>query len=214
MVPRLLTPIFRLTSHVSLLYESSVAGETLLIVDDDSFMRDLLTESLSEAEYATEAAQDGKQALSLLSRSDFQVALVDLSLPDMGGMEVVDYLSNESPDTQIIIMTGYPSLQSAIDALRKGAQDYIVKPFKIPEVRAAVSRALKNQQLQAEVRSLRRRVHDLEGEARQLRAGSVSRQPSPSGRPAPRSLPGAYGTAATRRPPAESEGGENPDETG
>ena len=81
---------------------------TLLIVDDDAFMRNLLTEYLSKAGYVTKVAKGGKQAINLISQVDFQVALVDLSLPDIGGMEVIDYLSKESPDTQTIIMTGYP----------------------------------------------------------------------------------------------------------
>ncbi len=84
-------------------------------------------------------------------------------------MELVKDISNESPDAQIIIMTGYPSLESAIEALRNGAQDYIVKPFKVPEIQAAVGRALNNQRLQAEVRELRRRVRDLEQEVHRLR---------------------------------------------
>lgn len=176
-----------------------MADEALLVVDDDPFMRELLAESFSDAGYQVASAETGKEALHLLSLSEFQVILVDLSLPDVGGMELVDQISNGYPEAQIVIMTGYPSLDSAIEALRRGAQDYIVKPFKIPEVQAAVSRALKSQRLQAEVRELRHRVRDLEQEASRLRAAGPAAQPT-----APRArrvgpLPGAYGTMSAYR---------------
>lgn len=186
-----------------------MAGETLLIVDDDPFMRELLTESLTEAGYNVSASEDGKGALRALSLTDFQVALVDLSLPDTDGMDLIDAIADGSPEAQIIIMTGYPSIDSAIEALRRGAQDYIVKPFKIPEVQAAVDRSLKNQALQAEVRQLRRRVRELEQEAHQLRAGGA--RPQAPARPV--GLPGAYGAPAARRPQQEpDEGGDQGDQ--
>jgi len=190
-----------------------VEDNTLLIVDDDAFMRNLLTEYLSKAGYVTKVAKGGKQAINLISQVDFQVALVDLSLPDIGGMEVIDYLSKESPDTQTIIMTGYPSLQSAIDALRKGAQDYIVKPFKIPEIQAAISRALKNKKLQSEVESLRKRTHDLEAEVTQLRVSGITKQSSSSGKQTKRPFPGAYKNATSNRPSIKTQRKESPDET-
>ena len=189
-----------------------MADETLLIVDDDPFMRELLVQSLSQAGYLVTAAEDGNQAQHALNLNKFQIALVDLSLPDMGGLELIDAISNGSPEAQIIIMTGYPSLESAIEALREGAQDYIVKPFKLPEVQAAVSRALKNQKLQLEVRDLRRRVRDLEQEVHLLRTGAGQSRPQAS---RPTVLPGAYGALAPPRPPEpESQDGEPRHESG
>ena len=133
---------------------------------------------------------------------------LDLSLGDANGLEVVDTIIDGSPDTQIIIMTGYPSIQSAIDALRRGAQDYIIKPFKMPEIHAAVARSLKNQRLEAEVRQLRRKVRDQEHEILQLKTksgGPVAgrRQPGPAARPA--GLPGAYGGAPPAAPAPEAD---------
>lgn len=173
-----------------------MAGEAILIVDDDPFMRDLLAESLTELEYRTIPAPTAKDALHAISMNEIHVALIDLSLGDANGLEVVDTIIDGSPDTQIIIMTGYPSIQSAIDALRRGAQDYIIKPFKMPEIHAAVARSLKNQRLEAEVRQLRRKVRDQEHEILQLKTRSGgpapgARAPRPVGRPA--ALPGAYG---------------------
>ena len=180
-----------------------MAGESLLIVEDDPFMRELLSESLSEAGYQIRSAENGEETRGLLPRNAFDVALIDLSLPDADGMQIVDDISDASSDTQIIILTGYPSLESAIEALRRGAQDYLVKPFKIPEVHAAVTRALKNQKLQTEVRDLRRQVRDLEQEVSRLQGGGT--QPPPSRRPAP--MPGAYGGPTAPRVPGTQPGG-------
>jgi DNA-binding NtrC family response regulator len=145
-----------------------MAGEAILIVDDDDFMRELIAESLGELEYWTIPVGTVKDALHAVSINEIEVALIDLSLRDGTGLEVVDTIIDGSPDTQIIIMTGYPSIQSAIDALRRGAQDYIIKPFKMPEIHAAVARSLKNQRLEAEVRQLRRKVRDQDQELVQL----------------------------------------------
>ena len=185
-----------------------MAGEAILIVDDDPFMRDLLSESLTELEYHTIPAGTTKDALHAISVNEIHVALIDLSLGDANGLEVVDTIIDGSPDTQIIIMTGYPSIQSAIDALRRGAQDYIIKPFKMPEIHAAVARSLKNQRLEAEVRQLRRKVRDQEHEILQLKTksgGPVAgrRQPGPAARPA--GLPGAYGGAPPAAPAPEAD---------
>lgn len=187
-----------------------MAGEAILIVDDDPFMRDLLSESLAELEYQTIPAATAKEALHAISVHEIHVALIDLSLGDANGLEVVDTIIDGSPDTQIIIMTGYPSIQSAIDALRRGAQDYIIKPFKMPEIHAAVARSLKNQRLEAEVRQLRRKVRDLEHELLQAKTrsggGGGPRPPRPVARPA--GLPGGYGGAAPAaqppQPPADA----------
>ncbi len=189
-----------------------MADETLLIVDDDAFMRELLTESFTETGCAVTAAEDGKQALHALSLNEFQIVLLDLSLPDTDGLELIEQITGGSPEAQIIIMTGYPSLESAIEALRGGAQDYIVKPFKLPEIRAAVSRALKNQKLQVEVRDLRKRVRDLEQEANRLRAGGADATQSRPQASRPAALPGAYGAMAPPRPP-EPESGEPQNES-
>lgn len=179
-----------------------MAGESLLIVEDDPFMRELLSESLSEAGYQTKTAENGAETRSLLPRIEFDVALIDLSLPDADGMQLVDDISEASSEVQIIILTGYPSIESAIEALRRGAQDYLIKPFKIPEVQAAIARALKNQKLQTEVRGLRRQVRDLEQEVSRLTAGGA--QPT---NPRPVQLPGAYGGATPPRVPGTQPGG-------
>jgi DNA-binding NtrC family response regulator len=193
-----------------------LAGERLFVVDDDPFMVELLSESLTEAGYQVTTAQTGEEAIRTLNKIEFQVALIDLSLPDADGMDLVRQIADTAPEAQILIMTGFPSLESAIESMQQGAQDYIIKPFKVPEMLAAVDRALRNQKLEAEVRELRRRVRELEQE-RQASRGSGAR---PEARPQPArpaGLPGAYGAMAPPRPapdatppeegPAEGESG-------
>lgn len=183
-----------------------MTSEAILIVDDDPFIRDLLAESLAELEYRTIPVGTGKDALHAISINEIKVALIDLSLGDTNGLEVVDTIIDGSPDTQIIIMTGYPSIQSAIDALRRGAQDYIIKPFKMPEIHAAVTRSLKNQKLEAEIRQLRLKIRNQDQELVQLRTKSVSTGPRPLGLPPsgrPAAIPGAYGGAPPAAPPVQ-----------
>ena len=186
----------------------TLANESILVVDDDAFMRELLQESLTEAGFNVDVAESGKEALHHISVHEYHVALIDLSLEDMSGLEVVDTIIDGSPDTRIMIMTGYPSIQTAIDALRRGAQDYIIKPFKMPEVQAAVARSLRVQKLEAEVRTLRLKVRDQEQEITRLRGNAPGRpvggSPQAAGRPT--ALPGAYGAPRAQPPePEESQ---------
>ncbi|MSS73424.1 MAG: response regulator [Candidatus Latescibacteria bacterium] len=150
-----------------------MAGERVLIVDDDPFTLELLTESLSEQGFRTVAVQDGERALEVLRQGNFRVALIDLSLPGMGGMDLVREVNLTAPETTMVIMTGYPTQESAIQALRQGAYDYIVKPFKIHEVTATLEKALAQQTLKAEVGALRARVRELELELKRHQEGTA-----------------------------------------
>jgi len=167
-------------------------------------MRELVAEALVEAGYDAAPTGSAQEALRKLSLGEFHVAIVDLSLGDSEGLELVDAILDGSPDIQIIIITGYPSLESAIDALRRGAQDYLIKPFKLPELQAAVTRSLRNQKVEAEIRELRHRVRDQDEEIRRLRGGART---AATGRPAPArpsSLRGAYAPPASASPPPPS----------
>lgn len=158
-----------------------MAGERILIVDDDPFTLELLTESLSEQGFNPVAVQDGEKALNALDRGDFRVALIDLSLPGMGGMDLVREVALRAPETAILIMTGYPTLETSIQALRQGACDYLIKPFKVQEVTATLEKALAQQTLKSEVGALRARVRELEQELKRhqegLAGGAAGRLP-------------------------------------
>ncbi len=176
-----------------------MAGEHILIVDDDPFTVELLTEALDEQGFLPQSAPDGKGAREALNRREFRVAIFDLSLPDLEGMELVREVNQSSPDTAIIILTGYPTLDSSIEALRQGAFDYLIKPFKVPEVIATIQKALNDHSLKAEITGLRSRVRELEQELRRYQEGAPM---PPPGRPAgPGASPAAGGYGGFPRGP-------------
>ena len=179
-----------------------MAGEDILIVDDDPFTIELLTESLGERGFRAAAADSGEKAIELLGRRDFSVALVDLRLPGRDGLDIVREMSSVAPDTAILIMTGYPTLDSAIQAIRQGAHDYIVKPFRVEEVIGALEKAIAEQTMRAEISTLRARVRDLEQQLRQFQEGGTPAGGGPARGPGtgtPRPSGGAYG-GMTRGP--------------
>ncbi len=111
----------------------------ILVIDDEKTLRHFLRLHLLEQGYQVSEAADGKTALRLINEQHFDVALVDLRLTDMGGLEIVRHLRQVSPKTSVIILTAYASLDSAIEALRQGAHDYLTKPFDTVELLASVA---------------------------------------------------------------------------
>lgn len=114
----------------------------VLIVEDDYRMR-LLVKSLLEKEgYTTTVTEDGRDALSLLKERFFDIVLTDLKMPHIDGMEVLGVSREVNPDTPVIVTTGYATVDSAVEAMKKGAYDYVQKPFDPDELLLVVKRAL------------------------------------------------------------------------
>lgn len=120
----------------------------ILVVDDEKTLRHFLKLHLQEQDYHVTEAADGATALSLIDKNRFDVALIDLRLTDMNGLDVVRYLRKRSAQTSIIILTAYGSLDSAIEALRQGAHDYLTKPFDTAELLTSVADGLASQSVQ------------------------------------------------------------------
>jgi two-component system, NtrC family, response regulator HydG len=124
----------------------------VLIIDDDESMRIACSRSLESAGYGIASAENGEQGLGKARLESFDVALLDLRMPGLPGMEVLKRLKQESPNTAVVIITGYPTIDSAVEAIKLGAHDYLSKPFS-PEVlitvveraSAAVRRTLENE---------------------------------------------------------------------
>ena len=139
----------------------------ILVVDDEEVVRESLVEWLREEGYNAEAAGDGFKALEKLEERNWDIALVDLKMPKMDGLELLEKIKQESPGTQVIIFTAYATVHSAVQAIKKGAYDYLVKPVDPEEVSLLIERLLKNQELLKEVSFLRKeltkqyRFHDL-----------------------------------------------------
>jgi len=117
----------------------------ILVVDDDESIRKVLASILEEKGYVVSTAQSGKEAIEKTQSEFYNLALVDIRLPDMDGTEVLASIKETTPPIVKIIVTGYPSLQNAIDAVNKGADAYILKPFKVDNVLNAIKEHLKKQ---------------------------------------------------------------------
>ena len=118
----------------------------ILVIDDDESVRKVLVAALEDEGYVVDVAENGKQAIEKTHAEFFHLALIDIRLPDMEGTKLLSELKKTTPKMVKIIVTGYPSLQNAIDAVRRGANDYVVKPFKMESVLDTVKRHLKEQQ--------------------------------------------------------------------
>lgn len=113
----------------------------ILIVDDNREIRAILEEYLREEGYGAEGAGDGKEALTKHRETPFDLIITDLNMPGMTGIELIKELVKDGNATEYIIITGYASLDTAIEAVKAGAFDYIVKPFRIEELKVVIKNA-------------------------------------------------------------------------
>jgi len=113
----------------------------ILIVDDDAGVRESLEELLRLEDYQADSSGSGEDALEALSEG-FDLVLLDIKMPGIDGVEVMHEIRKYHPDTRIIIITGYGSLESAIDAIRSGAQDYMLKPYTADDILLSINKAL------------------------------------------------------------------------
>jgi len=118
----------------------------ILIVDDDESIRKVLATILEDKGYATDTAKNGKEAIKKSSEKLYNLALIDIRLPDMEGIELLTKIKDTIPKMRKIIITGYPSLQNAVEALNKGADAYIMKPFDMDKVLKTIKEQLKKQE--------------------------------------------------------------------
>jgi DNA-binding NtrC family response regulator len=110
----------------------------ILIVDDNREIRTILVEYLKEEGHVAEGAGDGKEALARHDQTPFDLIITDLNMPGMTGIELIKEIGKAETTTEFIIITGYASLDTAIEAVKAGAFDYIVKPFRIEELRVVI----------------------------------------------------------------------------
>jgi two-component system, NtrC family, response regulator AtoC len=130
--------------------------EKILIVDDEAFIRENLERILAEDGYRPLSTENGEEAVRLVSDEDIDLVLLDLNLGAKSGLDVLRALKEVDQDVLVIIITGYGTVESAVEALKLGAYDYIKKPFKADAIHLIVRLALETQNLRREVRSLKR----------------------------------------------------------
>jgi len=114
----------------------------ILVVDDEASIRDLLTKTLALAEYDVDAAPDGRSALERMRLYPYDLLIADLKMPGMDGLAVIREAKRYKPDLPVIIITGFSTESSAIEAVNIGVAGYLTKPFRVPQVLAAAAKAL------------------------------------------------------------------------
>ena len=127
----------------------------ILVVDNEARMCELLKAMLSTPDTSVEIALDGEEGLEKFRRGSFDVVITDLKMPKKSGLELLEIIKRESPETEVILMTAYATAQTAVDAMKKGAYDYLIKPFDMEELRLKVQRLLEKKRLEEENLNLR-----------------------------------------------------------
>lgn len=130
----------------------------VLIVEDEKLIRWSLRQKLETRDYAVTDVEDGASAMSALEKNVYDLILVDYKLPDMTGLDVVRKVREHDRDVVVIMMTAFSSIESAVDAMKLGAYDYITKPFDMEHLLRTIEKALETTKLRREVRELRRHL--------------------------------------------------------
>jgi DNA-binding response OmpR family regulator len=161
----------------------------ILVVDDEANIRASLEEMLTRDGYQVMAVESGEAAVEIVSQATqkFDLALIDLKLTGIGGMEVLAALRQQSPDTVAIVLTAHASLETAVEALRQGAHDYLFKPCKPAELRESIHRGLLNRQ-ETQRLDLLRQLEHMANSLEEVRAtvlGQVSQPSPPIAQPTP-----------------------------
>ncbi|MBI2524999.1 MAG: response regulator [Candidatus Rokubacteria bacterium] len=135
-------------------------GARILVVDDERDVLDIMVECLSLAGYDVLSAHDGEEGLRIFQRDHPALVITDLSMPGMGGLELAKTIKALSPPTEVLIVTGHSTMASAMDALRHGVFDYLLKPLTLGELELSVQRALERSRLVEENRALVRKLEE------------------------------------------------------
>jgi len=153
-----------------------VTGRRVLVVDDDADMSAMLGRHLETEDMAVVAATGGRAALKALASQEFDVVVTDLVMDEVGGLEVLAAAGRCRPVPRVILMTAFGTLETAIEAMRQGAYDYLTKPFKLAEVTVAVRRALDDHRLRRENERLRAEVERQQGLDRILGRSKIMKE--------------------------------------
>ena len=130
--------------------------EKILIVDDERSMRDVLSIMLKRAGYGVTVASDGEEAIAHIDRELFDLVITDLKMPKAGGLDVLRAVKESAPESVVLIITAFASAESAVEAMKLGAYDYLTKPFQVDEVQLIVRNALEKRRLTTENMLLKR----------------------------------------------------------
>ncbi|MCI4445721.1 MAG: sigma-54-dependent Fis family transcriptional regulator [Candidatus Aminicenantes bacterium] len=124
--------------------------DTLLIIDDEKSLLEVLSMVFKKEGYEVKAAASGAEALEILNSNSVDLVITDIRMPHISGMEILQYVKGNMPEVPVIVITAYGSIQQAVEALKAGALDYIVKPFDVEELKILVARGLERKHLEQE----------------------------------------------------------------
>ena len=122
-------------------------GAGILVVDDDHDLADTLVEYLIKLGYQASPAYGGREGLDKFQQGDFQLVITDLMMPEMNGMELLEAVKALDNRVMVMVITGYGTIESAVEAIKGGAYDFIPKPFKMEELEIVINRALERHSL-------------------------------------------------------------------
>jgi len=133
----------------------------ILVVDDDAASRELMEQILAEDGHRVTACSDGAEAVKRLDEDgEFDAVVSDIRMVDMDGLEVLDWVRKHAPETPVLLVTAFGNVDGAVDAIRRGAYDYISKPYDVNAIKLVVDRALRHRRLAAENRRLKREIRE------------------------------------------------------
>ncbi len=136
-------------------------AELILVVDDDEFIRDLLKRHLTNIGYEVRAAASAGEAIALTKSDPFVLALIDILMPEMTGLQLISQLKIIRPEMLLVTMTGHPSLETALEAMKKGVHDYLVKPFRLEQLDQTIASCLEKHRILGENNMLKDEVATL-----------------------------------------------------
>ena len=135
-------------------------GDTILVIDDEAIMQEILADFLREEGFEVDIAGSGEEGLDLAREHPYDCAIVDLMMPGIDGIETMQALKGRDPELPVIMITAFASVESAVEAMKRGAHEYITKPFKNDEVLVVLQNAIRQRRLEEEVRTLRKALKD------------------------------------------------------
>src|SRR5690348_2313501 len=138
---------------------ASKTSASILVVDDEPLIRESIGEYLQQEGFAVIVCGSGEEALALAKEHRFDIALCDVNLPGIDGIETLQRLLQISPETFVLLITAYANVESAVEAFQRGAQDYLMKPIILEEVQRKIMRLLRMRDLHHENQWLRRELH-------------------------------------------------------
>ncbi len=130
----------------------------ILVIDDEKSIRSTLKEVLEYENHSVALAADGPEGLELLDKEHFDVVLCDIKMPQMDGIEVLENIMSGNYDTQVIMISGHGTIDTAVEAIKKGAFDFISKPLDLNRLMITIRNALDKKHLIAETRTLKRKI--------------------------------------------------------